>query len=163
MVPRSLALTREQFALAHPIRQRLLAEIRRQPGLRMHELAGLIGQADSSLKWHMQMLVRARLIVVHRFGQMRFYTVPGLLPDAVRLAGLSGELRMYRRREALAFLASRPSTTPTELALEWGGSNGAARNALDFLVANGLATCQRSGQAYTYHVTGLGRRIAGRH
>lgn len=128
----------------------------------MHELAALVGQADSSLKWHMQMLVRARLIVVHRLGQMRFYTVAGLLPDAVRLAGLAGELRMYRRREALAFLASRPSVTPAELASEWEGSTGAARNALDFLVSHGLATWQRAGQAYTYQVSGLGRRIVNR-
>lgn len=146
--------------MAHPVRRRLYAEVRRLPGLRLHELADLVGQTASSLNWHMQVLAKARLVVEHSSGQLRFFTSAGLLPEAVQLAAATSALRMYRRGEALAFLAAGTSVTTSEAATHLGMSNGAARNALDFLVDQGLAVRQRQGLAATYDVSALGRRAA---
>lgn len=158
-LPRDNGQTREEFALAHPIRLRIVTEVRRCPGIRLHELAELVGQTASSLKWHMQVLGKARLVAFHSIGQARFYTLPHLLPEAVRLAALAGGLRQYRRRDALEYLCNVASASASDTAAHLQVSVGAARNALDRLSDEGLAMRTRPGLAASYEATPLGRRV----
>ena len=159
-LPRDKGQTREEFAASHPVRQRIVAEVRRRPGIRLHELADAVGQTASSLKWHIQVLVKARLVVFQVVGKARFYTPPNLLPDAVRLAGLSSGLRQYRRGDALAYLCTTTTATAGDAAAHLQVSVAAARNALDRLTEEGLAVRQRPGLAAIYEATPLGRRVA---
>lgn len=145
--------------MAHPIRQRIVAEVRRRPGIRLHELADLVGQTASSLKWHMQILVKARLVSFHAIGQARFYAPPHLLPDAVRLVALASGLRQYRRRDALAYLCSVPAAEASGAAAHLRVSVASARNALDRLADEGLVTRTKPGLVASYAVTPLGRRV----
>lgn len=146
--------------MAHPIRQRIVAEVRRRPGIRLHELADAVGQSASSLKWHLQVLAKARLVAFHVVGQARFYAPPHLLPDAVRLAGLASGLRQYGRRDALTYLCAVPSATASQAAAHLHVSVAAARNALDRLTDEGLAKREQPGLQASYEATSLGRRVA---
>ena len=125
----------------------------------MHELAAVVGQNASSLKWHMQILVKARVVAFHVVGQARFYAPPGLVPEEVRLAALASGLRQYRRRDALVYLCAVTSATASQAAEHLHVSVGAARNALDRLAEEDLATRVRPGLAAIYEATPLGRRV----
>lgn len=146
--------------MAHPVRRRILDELRRQPGLRLHELGEMVGQASGSLKWHLQTLERAGLISSFLAGQARYFTLQGIAPEDLALAHAVAYLRSYRRSEVLLFLDGHPAATVSQAAEALGGGAGSARNALDALVQEGLAVRDRPGVAATYAATPLGRRAA---
>ena len=146
--------------MAHPIRQRMLSELRDHPGLRLHQLGSIVGQESASLKWHLQVLERAGLVTSHSAGQTRYYTLRGISPEDLALAHVLARLRSSRRAQALGVLARVEELTVPQASFHLECSAAAARTALDELAKAGLAVRQRRGVTKVYSATGLGQRAA---
>ena len=148
--------TLEEFALAHVTRRRIMAEIGKRPGVRLHELARLIDTTTGSLLWHIQILAKARLLSRESVGQARYFVPAGMAREDARLAAAMAILRRANRPMALRVIAEGPRSSQ-DVAGRLGITQAAASNALDFLVREGMAQLPGN-QLAAYHITPFGRR-----
>lgn len=128
--------------------------------MRLHELAQLVGLSPGSLKWHMAVLQRTGFVTEHKGGPARFYSARDAFPELRAILPILAGIRSNQRKETLLRLATEPGPmTTTSMSAALGVTPGSARNGLDFLVAQGLATKGQAGPAATYLISPLGRRV----
>lgn len=112
-------LARER-ALESPTRQAILREVTARPGISMRELAHRIGADWSSLHYHVQRMIDAKVIDTILVGRHRLvYLAP--LPRSKDPEERAALLEPTARRIAMA-IAERPGTSAPELVLELGES-----------------------------------------
>ena len=137
-------------ALDHPTRVALLALIRRQPGLHLRALARATAQPVQRAAYHLQVLERLGLVASQRLGGRRCYHEAGVAPEVRRALLEAAALPGPAARDVLAFIATHPGASQSEVARQLGMLPGRARWHLRRLAAQGALVEAREGKARTY-------------
>lgn len=90
-------------AMAHPNRQRLLAQIQAQPGSTQPELMAALDMSRSNVAYHLEVLERHDLIHSSKIGRRKHFFVPSS-KDCERFA----LLRHERRQQIAQFILENP-------------------------------------------------------
>lgn len=137
-VPLYRRLVRHQV-LEHPLRQRMLEEVRAQPGMTESALARALGIQHTLAVYHLRLLVEFGLVERKRFGGRTCLFAAGALSrDDKALALAQG-----RARELLGIVGAAPGIAQQDLARALGLQASSVKWHLDRLEGHGLLRTER--------------------
>lgn len=129
--------------LAHPTRRALFDLIQHQWGLCETELGQLTGLGRDNVKYHLQRLVRARLVAAHPEGRKVHFFPRGAGPSTVHRAVSS--VQGDTRRRILGMLVKQPDLSWRAVSREVGITPRAVRWHLRQLADMDLLTVESEG------------------
>lgn len=146
LVPLYTRLRRDRL-LDHPVRARLYARIRAEPGIHLAALEAAEGVGKGGTKRHLDLLVRHRLAFVIEEPHFLRYFAAGDVPfDAARQRGL---LRSGSLEAVYALYRARPDASLREAAKALGMSAPSVHRAKKRLEKEGLLPTTGSGPSIT--------------
>lgn len=141
-------------AAGHPMRQKILTQVKAQPGIRLPALADTLGEPRPRLSYHVRMLEQHDMVRVSR-------TWRGLVLHPKGHAGTAtaGVLNRANARELLALLDRRPASDVSSVAAELGIHKSRISRLSQDLEVAGLIVRRRVGRALHLSLSDPGRDL----
>jgi predicted transcriptional regulator len=137
-------------ALDHPGRAAILQLLRRRPGLHLRAVARELGMPVQHANYHLRVLERVGLVKrLEAAGKVCWHEA-GTPPEARRALLEAALLPSMAQQQVMAFIATHPGASQSEVARQLGMLQGRARWHLRKLVAQGKLLEQRQGKALVY-------------
>jgi DNA-binding transcriptional ArsR family regulator len=147
--------------LMNPLRRAIYSELSRRPGLSSGELARALKTSRANINWHLDRLVRARLLSKFKFGGRWAYQPANLLSDE--------ELSMFcvlndtMTRKVYIAIRKRPRVSHSELSKALGLSRQDLSWHLGKLIRASLITTVLDGRFRRYTISPLFDELASIH
>lgn len=142
--------------LDHPVRQRIVETVSKQPGIHRAELARRLDLADGTVRHHLDKLVEADLVVANDDHGFVCYFRPGDLDASIR-RGLAA-LTTPAARKVLQALVEDPGRSNKELAGATGLSPSTVHHHVGRLRDAGLVEGRRQGRSIRLSPTDTAER-----
>lgn len=143
----------DRDVLNNPLRRLIHEAILRHPGIGFRELTRTTGVAYTTMRHHIDVLLRHGMIVEKRQGTgLKLFENHGKFDKTWSRIAI---LRDHMTREVHDWLSEHPGVSQQDVVtamLERGLSRAAAQRRLNRLVTAGLATVQRQGRLNVYRV-----------
>lgn len=136
--------------LDHPARLGILLLLRRSPGLHLRGIARESGLSVQRAAYHLDTLERLGLVASQDLAGKRCYHEAGVAQEVRRALLEAAQLPGPAARDVLAFIATHPGASQSEVARQLGMFPGSARWHLQRLAAQGTLVEAREGKALTY-------------